>query len=63
MDDVLDEAGKSMPPAALLSNCCGAPALANTDLCSACKEHAEFFTDEEWAEQGQLAAPDALQAP
>lgn len=26
-----------------LSNCCGAPPLwENTDLCSDCKEHAEF---------------------
>jgi len=33
-----------------LSNCCGAPALGETDLCSACREHAEFFTDEEWAQ-------------
>lgn len=29
-----------------LSSCCGAPSIANTDLCSACKEHAVFYTDE-----------------
>ena len=26
----------------LISNCCGAPPLWETDLCSDCKEHAEF---------------------
>lgn len=25
-----------------ISNCCGAPPLWETDLCSDCKEHAEF---------------------
>lgn len=29
------------------SNCCGASPLWETDLCSACKEHAEFYTEEE----------------
>jgi hypothetical protein len=29
------------------SNCCGAPPLWETDLCSACKEHAEFYEEEE----------------
>lgn len=24
------------------SNCCGAPPIGNTDLCSRCKEHAEY---------------------
>ena len=26
----------------IVSNCCGAPPLWETDLCSDCKEHAEF---------------------
>jgi hypothetical protein len=28
------------------SNCCGASPLWETDLCSACKEHAEFYDEE-----------------
>lgn len=35
-----------------LSDCCGAPAWGNTDLCSECKEHADFLTDEEFEEMG-----------
>lgn len=27
----------------IVSNCCDAPPLWNTDLCSMCKEHAEFI--------------------
>jgi len=30
-----------------LSNCCDAPELGETDLCSECKEHADFYDDEE----------------
>lgn len=26
----------------LLSGCCGAPPVGETDLCSACREHADF---------------------
>ena len=33
-----------------LSDCCCAPALGETDICSDCREHAEFMTDEEWEE-------------
>ena len=29
------------------SNCCGAPPLWETDLCSDCREHAEFYNEEE----------------
>jgi len=39
-----------------LSNCCDAPAWGETDLCSECKEHAEFYDDEE-EEQTQFDAP------
>jgi len=31
---------------AIVSNCCGAPALGETDLCSYCKEHAEFYDED-----------------
>ena len=27
------------------SNCCGAPPYYDTDLCSDCKEHAEFYLE------------------
>jgi len=30
-----------------LSNCCGASRWCDTDICSDCKEHAEFYTEEE----------------
>jgi predicted amidophosphoribosyltransferase len=29
----------------MLSNCCSASPIENTDLCSACKEHADFYPD------------------
>lgn len=32
----------------LESNCCGASPLWGTDLCSDCKEHADFEEDEEY---------------
>lgn len=28
-----------------ISNCCGAPPIDNTDICSKCKEHADFNND------------------
>ena len=31
----------------LLSNCCGAGAWFETDICSACWEHADFEIEEE----------------
>ena len=30
----------------ILSNCCGAPIWGETDICSDCKEHAEFEDDQ-----------------
>lgn len=27
----------------MLSNCCSAPPIENTDLCGDCKEHASFY--------------------
>ena len=31
-----------------LSDCCGAPRwFSETDICSDCKEHADFYSDEE----------------
>ena len=30
-----------------LSNCCSAPAWGETDICSACMDHADFLTDKE----------------
>lgn len=37
----------------LLSNCCGAPAWGETDICSDCKEHCEFtYEEEELSEDG-----------
>lgn len=29
------------------SNCCGASRWGETDICSDCKEHAEFYNEEE----------------
>jgi len=29
------------------SNCCGASRWFDTDVCSDCKEHAEFYNEEE----------------
>ena len=31
----------------VFSNCCGAPRWMETDLCSDCKEHADFIEDDE----------------
>ncbi len=31
-----------------LSNCCGASRWGETDICSNCKEHADFEPDEDW---------------
>ena len=31
----------------LISNCCGYPAWNETDLCGYCKEHADFYDEEE----------------
>jgi len=30
------------------SNCCGASRWFDTDICSDCKEHADFEPDEDW---------------
>ena len=30
-----------------LSNCCGFPRWGETDICSDCKEHADFYNEEE----------------
>jgi hypothetical protein len=30
-----------------LSNCCGASRWGETDVCSDCKEHADFYNEEE----------------
>lgn len=30
-----------------ISNCCGAPIYANTDICSECKEHCEEAKEQE----------------
>lgn len=30
-----------------LSNCCGASRWGETDICSDCKEHADFYNEEE----------------
>jgi len=35
-----------------ISNCCGALAWNDTDICSECKEHADFHTDF-WKEENE----------
>jgi hypothetical protein len=36
------------------SNCCGACRLWETDICSYCKEHAEFASLEEWQRKEEV---------
>jgi len=36
------------------SNCCGACRLWETDICSYCKEHAEFADYEEWQRKEEV---------
>lgn len=36
-----------------LSTCCDSPKWINTDICQDCKEHADFYDDEEMSEEDQ----------
>lgn len=40
----------------MLSDCCGAPKWHETDICSRCKEHTDFY-DEETGEPEELDTP------
>lgn len=43
-----------------LSNCCGAPLLGESDICSKCKEHSEPMEREEWFNGGEKQDIDPL---